>query len=124
MKLAYVEYRSNNSGGSWWLTDENWKALEAAGWEVDWYANQKNDTFTYRDGRWMSALATKAVRRNVTMREVVEEFECVTGQDVSDEGCNCCGRPHNFTGYDENNQLVHYGPKFETTRTILWGSNE
>ena len=32
----YVEYSSNNSGGSWWLKDEDWKALEAAGWKVVW----------------------------------------------------------------------------------------
>ena len=32
----YVEYESNNSGGSWWLKDEHWKALEAAGWKVQW----------------------------------------------------------------------------------------
>lgn len=31
-----VEYSSNNSGGSWWLNDEHWKALEAAGWFVLW----------------------------------------------------------------------------------------
>lgn len=32
----YVEYESNNSGGSWWLNDAHWKALEAAGWKVAW----------------------------------------------------------------------------------------
>lgn len=32
----YVEYNSNNSGGSWWLDDEDWKALEQAGWKVHW----------------------------------------------------------------------------------------
>ena len=32
----YVEYNSNNSGGHWWLTDDDWKALEAAGWKVQW----------------------------------------------------------------------------------------
>ena len=37
----YVEYESNNSGGSWWLKDEHWKALEAAGWKVQW-ANLEN----------------------------------------------------------------------------------
>lgn len=31
-----VEYSSNNSGGSWWLNDKHWKALEDAGWEVEW----------------------------------------------------------------------------------------
>ena len=32
----YVEYITNNSGGSWWLSDDDWKALEAAGWKVEW----------------------------------------------------------------------------------------
>ena len=31
-----VEYYSDNSGGRWWLNDEQWKALEDAGWEVEW----------------------------------------------------------------------------------------
>ena len=31
-----VEYSSNNSGGRWWLSDENWKDLEKAGWWVKW----------------------------------------------------------------------------------------
>lgn len=31
-----VEYDSNNSGGSWWLKDEDWAALEKAGWYVQW----------------------------------------------------------------------------------------
>lgn len=34
--MTYVEYNSNNSGGSWWLRDEDWKHLEEAGWEVQW----------------------------------------------------------------------------------------
>jgi hypothetical protein len=31
-----VEYSANNSGGSWWLKDQHWLALEAAGWTVEW----------------------------------------------------------------------------------------
>jgi len=27
----------------------------------------------------------------------MKEFETITGQDVSDEGCNCCGAPHEFS---------------------------
>lgn len=34
--MSYVEYNSNNSGGSWWLTDADWKALEDDGWIVAW----------------------------------------------------------------------------------------
>ncbi len=32
----YVEYCSNNSGGDWWLSDDDWKALEKNGWKVAW----------------------------------------------------------------------------------------
>lgn len=32
----YVEYSSNNSGGSWWLEDQDWRSLEAGGWKVEW----------------------------------------------------------------------------------------
>ena len=100
-KLAYVEYSSNNSGGGWWLTDDDWKTLEAAGWEVNWVAT---DT-----GRWLDALATSAIRREVTMREAVEEFQRLTEQDVTEEGCTCCGPPHNFTGfYDSGKAVPHY----------------
>lgn len=31
-----VEYSSNNSGGDWWLSDDDWKNLESAGWKVKW----------------------------------------------------------------------------------------
>ena len=31
-----VQYNSRKSGGSWWLSDKDWKALEGAGWEVEW----------------------------------------------------------------------------------------
>lgn len=31
-----VRYSANNSGGSWWLTDDHWLALEKAGWVVEW----------------------------------------------------------------------------------------
>ena len=31
-----IEYGSNNSGGSWWLEDKHWLALERAGWKPIW----------------------------------------------------------------------------------------
>lgn len=40
----YVEYESNNSGGSWWLGDSHWKALEAAGWKVLWASLEEKYT--------------------------------------------------------------------------------
>lgn len=47
--MSYVEYDSNNSGGDWWLSDDDWKALEKAGWKVAWASleNQYADNGHY-----------------------------------------------------------------------------
>lgn len=122
--LGYVEYDSNNSGGGWWLKDEHWHALAAAGWEVDWFADaDPNAPFasSYKDGRWLGALATKARRRGLSIRDAIDEFERVTGQDVSDEGCNCCGEPHSFTEYDSDDKYVRSS---QIERTTSWSVSE
>jgi len=80
-----IEYFSNNSGGSWWLSDEDWKNLEAAGWTVYW-AKEKGH----------SALAMNASKDFPDMDSAIREWEEVTGQDASDQGCECCGPPHSF----------------------------
>lgn len=92
---GWVEYSSNNSGGYWWLTDEDWKNLEKAGWEVDW-----------EEGRRMRALATSAKRYGVSLRVAMAEFEDVTGQSPFDQGCNCCGKPHEFYAYDSEGNMI------------------
>ena len=85
-----VEYSSNNSGGSWWLKKKDWLNLEKAGWTVEW----KEDTFLGSD-------AMHCNKEFNTIREALEEFEEITGQDVGDNGCNCCGPPHSFSWDDE-----------------------
>lgn len=82
-----VRYSSNNSGGSWWLSDEDWHALEYVGWHVEW-----------RD-RFLGALATAATREGLSFDEAVAEWERITGEDAEAEGCSCCGQPHYF--YEE-----------------------
>lgn len=37
-----VTYRSNNSGGDWWLSDADWKALEAYGEDHAGYPRDPN----------------------------------------------------------------------------------
>ena len=97
-----IEYSSNNSGGGWWLSDENWEALEKAGWIVEWYATKEDPTgIGYEDGRWLGALATVAKREGLSYDEAIEEWENVTGCNASDEGCSCCGPPHSFHESDE-----------------------
>lgn len=107
-----VEYSSNNSGGEWWLTDENWLALEKAGWVVDWFREQEGKAFpTDADGRWLGALASVATKEGATsLEEAAREWEEITGASATDAGCACCGQPHNFTLYDDEGGYVDSGP--------------
>ena len=117
----YVEYNSNNSGGSWWLKDEHWFALEKAGWKVRWHKEMYVEALAMGDkfasmlkpdenGRWLGALATVAVRKGVSLREAAEEWESVTGLSALDAGCACCGQPHTFTEYTDDGKWVDSGP--------------
>lgn len=77
-----VEYWHNNSGGSDWLTDADWAALEAAGW-VPGERNYRGRPFG-------------ATRTGLSFDAAVAEWESITGQDSRVEGCPCCGQPHSF----------------------------
>ena len=139
MTKIMVTYSSNNSGGSWWLSDKNWQDLHDAGWQLkrDYmqcrYSSDGNPTPEDEEWNWslnpheasdkhrfLGAITTTARKEFGSMREAVEEWEAVTGQDASDEGCNCCGQPHSFSGVDENGKYVD-GPKVKVTTTLDWG---
>ena len=93
-----IKYSSNNSGGHWWLKDEDWLALEKAGWKVEWVKDQEAGLFhEANEERWLGSLAAEAEKEFDTPGQAMREFEKITGKTVSDEGCNCCGTPHNFT---------------------------
>jgi len=151
---GWIEYDSNNSGGSFWLKDKDWKALEDAGWHVQWihvtsksYGGKTYESsesgrrygetweeatapFKVGDLRWTGSndetivatassydeavalrekhggyfgcLAVSACKQGESASELVSEFESVTNQDASDEGCNCCGPPHSFEWHDDD----------------------
>jgi len=107
--MGLLEYNANNSGGSWWLSDEDWKALEEAGWNVEWRKDMKDGILsTSEDGRWLGALATAASKEFKDAGEGIEEFERVAKQCASDGGCPCCGPPHSFSFTDdEGNHHYH-----------------
>lgn len=108
-----VEYSSNNSGGSWWLSDSDWKALEDAGWTVDWFVIKDNEWITPdKNGRWLGALATHATREGLTLREAIAEWEFVTGQYSNELGCSCCGPPHSFTFTGDDKKTEYYSPSY------------
>ena len=96
-KLSKYRYSSNNSGGSWWLSDGAWDALATAGWRVEWV---KDSARVYRDSgdadRWLGALATAAHKNFYSEEEAIADFERVTGQSFYEDGCSCCGAPHSI----------------------------
>lgn len=101
-----VEYSTNNSGGSYWLDEKDWRGLQDAGWIV-----MDRDNAVYEGGNYLAgsnglptvskpadlSQAHYAFKNFKGISEALEEFERITGQNVSDEGCNCCGAPHSFT---------------------------
>lgn len=92
-----VTYSSNNSGGDWWLSDEDWIALEKAGWEIKWFKEDPYWKDRLGEGdRWLGALASSAIRKGLSEDDAISEWERITGQDALDGGCSCCGEPHDF----------------------------
>ena len=81
-----ITYSSNNSGGHWWLKDKDWKNLERAGWDVEWE----------KEGRFLGALPHRASKDFASVEEAISEWESVVGQSATEEGCPCCGPPHEF----------------------------
>jgi hypothetical protein len=107
--MILLEYSSNNSGGSWWLDDKDWLALEKAGWTVDWVKDRNDSLFgSSKNGRWLGALATRASKEFARADMGIQEWEQVVKQDPWEEGCNCCGNPHNFSFIDDKGEY-HYG---------------
>lgn len=122
--VGVMEYDSNNSGGGWWLKDEDWLKLEEAGWTVHWVRPNENPDPRFsvlsqtsgrvyselphevvqpvgsyewaKDNRYMGAVAVSCAKAGKDANELLREWEAITGQDSADEGCNCCGPPHNF----------------------------
>lgn len=48
------------------------------------------------DDRWLGALSKEASKEFDNVGDAIREFERLTKQNASDEGCNCCGPPHGF----------------------------
>lgn len=115
-----LEYSSNNSGGSWWLSDDDWKALENAGWTVEWAKDSDRPYFRAdENGRWLGALATRASVETDNVEHSVQEWERITGACASDEGCNCCGPPHSFS-YEDGEGHYHYMTVEVTETRRFW----
>ena len=107
--MGTLSYSSNNSGGSWWLSDSDWKAMEEAGWNVEWHKDEDRAFFRPdKNGRWLGALASRASIETDNPEATVSEWESLVGEDASAEGCNCCGNPHNFSYEDDNGKTRYF----------------
>lgn len=118
-KEIIVRYSTNNSGGSDWLRVKDWEALEKSGWrtygfgnfEYDSKGNEILDAEGYPKFIGRKERRIYGYKKFDSIQEALEEFEKLTGQDVSDEGCNCCGAPHNFNwgdNYSSGSDLLQY----------------
>jgi hypothetical protein len=112
-----LRYSSNNSGGSWWLSDDDWKALEKDGWDVEWCADTETLAATLADenGRFLGALAISATLSTNDPEDGVESWETVTGEDSTDQGCGCCGSPHSFSFEDKDGNYKYFDTYTEKT---------
>lgn len=86
----YVEYRHNNSGGVDWMKTEDWENLQKAGWIVS----------------ATGARIHSASRPELSLQDAIAEWEEITGMNAAEDGCNCCGRPHDFTLYGPGDQPI------------------
>lgn len=105
--MGKVKYSSNNSGGSWWLTDDDWFNLEKAGWKIDWYKDKVDGLFMKADeDRFLGALASGATREGLSLKMAMAEWEDITHQSPYEEGCRCCGEPHSFYEIDDQGNYI------------------
>jgi hypothetical protein len=112
-----VEYTTNNSGGSFWLSDQKWLDLEQAGWTVMWGEHYDDSTkqvvryASYQDlvaagpkARFLNTAARRAlimlpdlpIPDSVLERLAKDVWGIATGMDPDAKGCDCCGPPHAF----------------------------
>jgi len=85
-----IRVEINNSGGDRWVSVESWKALREAGWFLMWPAE---------DGQFSRAEVYKT-----SVEEAIDEFEQITGCNVTVSGCPCCGPPFTFVWREEGSQ--------------------
>mgnify|MGYP001578001890 CR=1 FL=1 len=88
-----VTYKSRDSGGDWWLSDQDWLALEQAGWDVCWV---KDDPRYQGETRWRGTVAKRASIDAPSLEAAIVNWTQTTGRDPNTRGCECCGQPHNF----------------------------
>jgi hypothetical protein len=103
--MKKYEFDENNSGGSWWLGKKEYDNLLANGWEYE--ASEYDLEHGYdKKGMFGDDEVPYGWRHSLTksfnsMREAIEDWEKLTGQDFFDPGCACCGAPFSMSAKGE-----------------------
>ena len=119
-------FSENNSGGSWWLSRENYDALMEKGWKYEpseYDIKQNHDTQSFMNSQtdnvpygWRHGLTGEFE----SIREAVESFELATGKDFFDQGCNCCGAPFSISSRGDNDYEYLSGDSVAHTPNRPW----
>ena len=72
----YIYYSANNSGGSFWHTNDQWQKLLDLG--------------------WVDIGACRLLKKVNSFKEGMQEWQSVMQVDPDEVGCECCGPPHFF----------------------------
>lgn len=75
---------------------------------------------THDGGDWFGATADGAGKRFDTAEQGVREWERITGQTASEEGCNCCGNPHSFEWKGDDGSNKHSSVEVTRTEMSWW----
>lgn len=86
--MLVFKYHHNNSGGTRWIGDAGWNALEFAGWLVE---REHNLAFYKAESE----------------ADAIQAWEEATGLLSDAKGCACCGPPHEFDTIDP---FMYFGP--------------
>jgi hypothetical protein len=91
-KPFIVGMDENNSGGYYWLGEDDYKDLIDKGWTrgVEKYGYGGTETR-------VAHKTFEAASEDHAIELAKSEFEVVTGQRADAIGCTCCGRPFYFS---------------------------
>lgn len=96
--MQTVTLDQNNSGGYFWLSDEQFDALLADGWYVAEDSGQwRLNSYGKRAQNLKLDVPVEREDHAVTIAKI--EFERITGEQADAIGCTCCGPPFDFNTY-------------------------
>jgi hypothetical protein len=92
-----IEFRNVNNGGQEWIDDDMWKALEAAGWKVDWSEKRSLRRTATKDYTGVVTDCPSFDFMTGMERQALDDIEAIIGDPYDREDrmyCDCCDYPY------------------------------